>query len=125
MSLPGATLLEDMLAIVEQTTDDAVHQTEPAVVERGVVHGHGARGTDGPAEVDHLGRFAPRGIHGEQEHVDRRTGRGEGVAGVVDPGPADVDQEPGVGDARQVLVDDRMQLADRPDRQADVERLAG
>ena len=44
---------------------------------------------------------------------------------MVDPGARDVEDEAAVGEPRQVGVDDRVQLADRRGREADVDLLAG
>jgi len=83
-------------------------QAQAVVVEDRVVDGETAGGPDGAEVVDHLPRLEPRGADRHQERADRIFGDRERVARVEQVA---VDQEAGVGDQRDVLVDARVVLS--------------
>ena len=101
----------------------AVDDAEPGLAVDPVVDGEVARSADRAGEVDGLRRLQPRRADGSAQQVDLAAGQGECVAGVVDAPTSDVEEVAAVVDARDLLVDDRMELADGGDRDARVERL--
>lgn len=91
-----------------ELTDLAVVDRPGEVGQQGVVDVVGPLRLDLAHVVDDLGDLVPRRHDGEHQRLDRVVGDGEGVAGVEHL--AAVDEEPDVGDARDVRVDHRVQF---------------
>ena len=88
-----------------------------------VVDGEVARGANRPDKVDrHLAAQPGRGRRAEQ-YVDRHSGLGECVAGVVDALIGDGDEVAAVVRPRQLRMDDVVPLADGGDREPRIELL--